>query len=139
MMGLSMDENVLDQIVAILISSNYDKISNCRLNGIHTNLTVDQWHAWAIRTSFADLVEITIEEIRSTNFETLLNDLRSELIGAIFSGVLQDVLNGATFVSRGTMLAYMLNAPVAKLTMRDNVDIGKDLADARTLERWSQC
>lgn len=45
------------------------------------------------------------------------------------------MVNRAATVSWSTMLADVLDAPVAKLTVGDNVDTIEDLCDARTLRR----
>jgi len=43
------------------------------------------------------------------------------------------MINSAATISWGTMLADVLNAPIAELTMSNNVDTGKDLLNARAL------
>jgi len=43
------------------------------------------------------------------------------------------MFDGTTFVRRSAVLANVLDAPVAKLTMRDNVNACEDLIDAWTL------
>lgn len=43
------------------------------------------------------------------------------------------MVDGTAAVGRRAMLADMLDAPVAELAMGDNVDVGKDLFNARTL------
>ena len=55
------------------------------------------------------------------------------MIRAIFRSETQDVFDGTTFVRRSAVLANVLDAPVAKLTMRDNVNACEDLIDAWTL------
>lgn len=43
------------------------------------------------------------------------------------------MVDSAATVGRSTVLANMLNAPIAKLTVGDNIDAIEDLGDARTL------
>lgn len=43
------------------------------------------------------------------------------------------MINGTAAVRRGTMLTDMLDAPVAKLTMGHNVDVGENLLNAGSL------
>lgn len=43
------------------------------------------------------------------------------------------MVDGAAAVSRGAMLADVLNAPVAELAMGDNVNVGEDLLNAGAL------
>lgn len=43
------------------------------------------------------------------------------------------MVNRTAAVSRSTMLADVLNAPIAELTMRDDVDAGEDFIDTRAL------
>jgi len=45
------------------------------------------------------------------------------------------MVDSATTVSWSAMLADMLNAPIAELTVSDNVDAIEDLGNARTLNR----
>jgi len=74
-----------------------------------------------------------IQELGASHLETLLDDLGSKLIGTVLSGEAENMLNSTTLVSRATVLADVLNAPITELTMRDNVDTGEDFVDARTL------
>jgi hypothetical protein len=96
-------------------------------------LTIDQWHAWTIRTAFADTLEVSVEEFITTDLETFLDDLGSILIHAVFCGEAEDVIDGTVAISRGAMLADMLNAPVPELTMSDDIDTSENFGDARTL------
>lgn len=47
------------------------------------------------------------------------------------------MINGAAAVGRGSMLADVLDAPVAELTVGDDIDASKDFVDARTLSHVS--
>lgn len=57
---ISVDEDVLDEVVAMLVTSN-----------------VDEWHARTIGTTFTDFFQIAVEEVSASNLQTLLNDLWS--------------------------------------------------------------
>ncbi len=116
LMVVGVHQDPLDEVVAVLIASN-----------------VNKWNAWTIRMSSGDDSEVAIQKLRTTNLEALLNNLGSKLINAVAVGVGQDVINNATLVWRRAMLAEMLNAPVAELTMSDKVDVGDDFLDSRTL------
>lgn len=74
-----------------------------------------------------------VQEFSASHLKTLLHDLGSKLIGTVLSGEAENMLDSTTFVSGATVLADVLNAPVAELTMRDNVNTGEDFVDARTL------
>lgn len=98
-----------------------------------TQLTVNQRHAGTIRASLADTIQIAIEEVGVTNFQALLDDLGSELIHAVFSGEADNVIDGASTVRRVAMLTDVLDAPVAKLAMSDDVDASQNFIDAWAL------
>jgi len=57
------------------------------------------------------------------------------LVHTVFGGVAKNMVDSATTVSWSAMLADMLNAPIAELTVSDNVDAIEDLGNARTLNR----
>jgi hypothetical protein len=109
-------QDVLDQVVAILIAGD-----------------VDERNTRAIGTTLADTIQVAVEKVWPTNLEALLNDLGRKLVGAVLASVANDVINGSAAVARSPMLADVLNAPVAELTVGDNVDVGKNLFDAGTL------
>lgn len=44
------------------------------------------------------------------------------------------MVNGAAAVRRGAVFANVLNAPIAELTMSDDVDVGEDFLNARALD-----
>jgi hypothetical protein len=43
------------------------------------------------------------------------------------------MVNGTAAIGRGTMLADVLNAPVAELAMSNDIDTSENFVDARTL------
>lgn len=83
--------------------------------------------------AFTDPVEVATQELNTTDLETFLDDLGGELIHAVLRGVTNDVVDCTTAVSWGTMFADVLNAPVAELTMSNNINAGKDFLNARAL------
>ena len=109
-------QDVLDEVVSVLVAGN-----------------VDQGDARAVNSALADAVEVAAKKLRTSNLETLLNDLGGELIHAVLGSKADDMVDGAAAVSRGAMLANVLNAPVAELAMSNDIDTSEDFVDARTL------
>lgn len=116
MLGIRVGQDVLDQVVAVLVAGD-----------------VDQRDARTVRTAFADAVQVAREELRSSDLEALLNDLGRELIHAVLGRVADDVVDGTAAIGGSAMLADVLDAPVAELTMGDDVDVCQDLLNAGTL------
>jgi hypothetical protein len=117
MLRASIIQNPLHQVIPILVASN-----------------VDQRNPGSIATAFANSVKITAQEIGSANLETLLYNLGSELIHAIFGHITYHMIDGSAPIRWSAMLADMLNAPVPKLTVCHNVDVGKDFFYSRALK-----
>jgi hypothetical protein len=78
--------------------------------------------------------EVTLEELNTTDLQTFLHNFGGKLIDAIAVRVGEDVVNDSALVWRGAMLAEMLNAPVSKLTVGDEINVGNDFLDGRALE-----
>ena len=116
MLGVGMGQDVLDQVVAILVAGN-----------------VNEWDPGTVRTALAHTVKVSTKEFSTTNLETLLNNLRGELIHAILRRIADHMVNSTAAVGRSTMFTDVLNAPVAELTMGNYVDVGENLFDAGTL------
>jgi hypothetical protein len=55
------------------------------------------------------------------------------LVHAVLGSIANDMFGGTAAISWGSMLTDMLNAPISKLAMGDNVDAGKNLLNARAL------
>lgn len=117
MLRVGVRENVLDEIIAVLITGD-----------------IDQWNARTVETTLTDTIKIAAEKIDTTNLEALLDDLGSKLIHAILRGVADDMINGSATISWGTMLADVLDAPVAKLAVSNNVNACQNFLNARALE-----
>ncbi len=55
------------------------------------------------------------------------------MIHGVFSGVTKNMINGAATISWQSMLANMLDAPIAELPVCDNVNACQNLVDTGTL------
>lgn len=84
--------------------------------------------------SSGDDSKIPLHEISATNLQTFLNNFGSILVNAVAVGIGKNVVDDTALVRRGTVLAQMLDTPVAKLAMRDEVNAGNDFLDSRTLK-----
>ena len=80
---MSVHQNPLNQVVAVLVSSD-----------------VDERDTRAIGASSSDNTKIAIQEIKSTNLQALLNNFRRELVDAVVVRVCEDVVDDTTFVRR---------------------------------------
>ena len=109
-------QNPLDQVITVLVAGNVDKRDSS-----------------PVAATLADSIEISAQKIPSANLETLLYHFGSELIGAVLRCVPDYMIDGSASVWRSSVFTDVLNAPVAKLTMGDNVDIGEDFFNAWTL------
>lgn len=113
---MSIHQDPLNQIVAILIASN-----------------VDERNTRSIWTLSSDDSQVAIQELESTNLETLLDNLGSKLINAVVVGIGQDVIDDTTLVRGRAVLAQVLDTPVTELTMSDEIDVRDDFFDGRAL------
>lgn len=115
-LGIGVGQDVLNEIIAILVAGN-----------------VNQRNARTVETTLADSVKVPAQELGASDLEAFLNDLGSELIHGVLRSVPDDMINGTAAVRRGAMFANMLDAPVSKLAVRHDVDVGEDFLDARAL------
>lgn len=111
-------QDVLDEVITILVACD-----------------IDQGYTRAVDTSLTHSVQVANEKFGPANLQALLHDLGGELIHRVLRRVADDVINRTAAVCRGAMLADVLDAPIAKLAMSHDVDVGKDLLDAGALER----
>jgi hypothetical protein len=109
-------QDPLDKVVAVLITGDINKRN-----------------ASPVTSTFADAIKISAEKICAANFQTLFDDFGGELIGAILSSISNDMINGPATIRRCPVLADVLDAPVAKLPVGYNIDIGQHLLNAWTL------
>ena len=116
MLWVGVGKDVLDEVVAILITGN-----------------IDQRNTRTINAALTDSIKISTKELRTTNLQAFLDYLRSKLIHRVLRSIANDVINRTAAVRRSSMLADMLDAPVAELAVCDNVDVGKNFLDARAL------
>jgi hypothetical protein len=119
MLRVGVSENVLNEIVAVLVTGD-----------------VDQRNARTIKTTLTDTIKVAAEEINTTNLKALLNDLRCKLVHAVLRCIADDVVNGSAAISWGTVLADVLNAPIAKLAMSNDINACQDFLDARALDLY---
>lgn len=115
-LSIGVGQDVLNEVIAILIAGN-----------------VNQWNTRTVETTLADSVKVAAEKLGASDLEAFLNDLGSELIHGVLRSVPNDMIDRTAAVRRGTMFANVLDAPVAKLAVRHDVDVGKDFLDARAL------
>lgn len=118
MLSRGVSQDPLNQVVAILVAGN-----------------VDQRDPRAIHAALTDSVKVAGQELGSSNLQALLNHLGGILVHAVFSRVANDVVDGSASIGRRAMLADVLNAPVSELSMSNDINVGKNLFDARALER----
>ena len=85
--------------------------------------TINQRYARAILAPFAYTLKVALQEIGATNLETLLDYFRSKLVHAILRGITKYMIDGAATVLRCTVLADVLNTPIAELAMGYDIDI----------------
>jgi hypothetical protein len=116
LMNVSIHQNPLNEIVAVLISSN-----------------IDQRNARTIRPRSSDDSKIAIQEVQSANLEALLNNLGGKLIDAVVIRVGQDVVNDATLVRGRAVLTEVLDTPVSELAVSDEINVGDYFLDSRAL------
>ena len=95
--------------------------------------TVDKGHSRAVRTTFTNPLQVSSQEVSTADFQALLDHLRSELINAVFGCIAQDMFDGPATISWRSMLANVLDAPIAELPVSDDVDVVKNFIDTRAL------
>lgn len=108
----------LNQVVAVLIRRD-----------------VNDGQAGPVIVSLGNLVQISLTKLAASNLEALFHNLRGKLVEAILHGIANNVVDSPSAIGWCTMLANVLNAPVAKLAMGDQVNISEDLFNARALHR----
>ena len=116
MLRVGMSQDVLDEVVAILITCN-----------------VDQWDARTIKAALTNTIKVAAEKLNTSNLEALLNDLGGELIHAVLRSITDDVVDSSAAIGWSTVLADVLNAPISELAMSNDVNAGKNLLNAGTL------
>ena len=115
-LGGSIVENPLHKVVAVLVASY-----------------INQRDSGTITAALADTVEVAAQKLGTPNLETFLHHLGGKLVSAVLGCITDDMVNGSAAIRRSTVLADVLDAPVPKLPMSNDVDVGKDLFDAGPL------
>lgn len=124
-------QDPLDEVVAVLVTGDVNKRD-----------------AGSITTTLANSVEVSAQEVSATDFEALLYHFGGKLVGAVLSRVANDMVDGSATIRRAAVLTDVLNAPVSKLAMCDDVDVGENLFNAGALfgsevsdvfEMWTTC
>jgi hypothetical protein len=88
-------------------------------------------------TALTNTFKIPIEEFVATNLQAFLDDLGCKLVHAVLDRVAKNVVDGTATISRSTVFADMLDAPVPELAMSNHVNACKNLINAWTLYRIS--
>lgn len=113
---ISLCQDPLDQVIAILVAGN-----------------IDQWNTGSVDPAFTNSIQVTAQKIPPSDLEAFLNYLGGVLIHTVLGSESNDMVDSSAAVCWGAMLADVLNAPIAKLAVGDDVNIGKDFLDARPL------
>lgn len=108
-------KNPLNEIVAVLIASN-----------------IDERNSWSLGMSCGNHIQIPIEKLNSANLEAFLDHLRGILVDAVAVSIDEDVVNDTSFVRWSTVLTEMLDAPVAKLSVSNEINVGNDFLNGRS-------
>jgi hypothetical protein len=109
-------QDPLNQVVAVLIPGN-----------------VDEWDARTIWMRSGNDAEVTFKELHATDLEALFDNFGSELIDTVAVGIAKDMVNDSALVWRGAVLAEMLNTPISKLPVGDEINVVDDFFDGRAL------
>lgn len=116
MLRRSVVKNPLNKVISVLVAGN-----------------VNQRNAGAVAASLANSIKISTEKLGTTNLEALLHNLGGKLVSAILCSISDDVVDGPAAVRGGSVFAYVLDAPVPKLAVSHNIDIGENFFDAGAL------
>jgi hypothetical protein len=116
MLRIGVSQDVLNEIIAILIAGN-----------------VNKWNAGTIKTTFAYTTQVATQKLDTSYFQALLYHFRCELVHAVLGCISNNMISCTTAISRSAMLTNVLDAPVSKLAVSDNVNAGKHLFNTRPL------
>ena len=119
MLRVGVRENVLDEVITVLVARD-----------------VNQGDARTIVTALTNSIEIATKEVNTTNLEALLNNLGSKLIHAVLRSKANDMINCSAAISWSTVLADVLNTPIAELTVSNNVDASENFFNTGTLSLY---
>lgn len=110
-------ENPLNKVVSVLVARN-----------------IDQRDASAVSSTFAHAVQVASKELAPSNLEAFLHHFGSELVGAVFGCVSDNMVDGSAAVRRTSVFADVLDAPISKLAVGNNVNVGEHFFNAWTLQ-----
>ena len=113
---IGVGEDILNQIVSILVAGD-----------------IDEWDTRTVVATLAHALKVATEELNAADLEAFLDHLGSELIHAVFRGITDDMINSTSAISRGAVLADVLNTPVTKLAMGDDIDASQNFLNAWAL------
>lgn len=116
MLRVRVSQNVLNKIVAILVAGN-----------------INEWNSRTVKTTFTDAIQVATQKLDTTYLQALLDHFGRKLIHAVFRSISNDMISGTTAISWSSMLADVLDAPISKLAVSDNVNAGKHLFNTGTL------
>ena len=77
--------------------------------------------------------EVAFKELDTANLQAFFDNLGSKLIDAVAVRITEDMVNHSPLVWRRAMLAEMLNAPIPKLSVRNEIYVVDDFFDGRAL------
>ncbi len=134
---VSVHEDPLDQVVAVLITGDYHALA--RSSGYLVDaLTVDEGDARTLRMSSRHNTQVTVHELGTTDLEALLHNLGSKLVDAVAVSVGENVVDDTALVRRRTMFAQVLDTPVSELAMSNQIDACNDFFNGRALIKRSK-
>ena len=115
-MRAGVSKNPLNQVVSVLVAGN-----------------VYERKTGTAHAVIAHSIEISTKKFRASDLQAFLNYLGGILIHAVLCRVSDDMINCSTSIGRSAVLANVLDTPVTKLAMSNDVDVGKDFLDAGAL------
>lgn len=77
--------------------------------------------------------EVAFKELNTTDLEAFFDNFGSELIDTVAVGIAKDMVNDSALVWGGAVLAEMLNAPISKLPVGNEINVVDDFFDGRAL------
>lgn len=96
-------------------------------------LTINQGHPGPVSSTRANSREIAIQEFWASYLQAFLDDFGGKLIHTVIYCPMEDMLGGATLVMGSTVLADVLDTPVAKLTVSEYIDLRYNFFDCWSL------
>jgi hypothetical protein len=98
------------------------------------NHTVDNGETRTLWVRLANATKVSLKKSWFTNLEALLDCLGGVLIHGVFGSTKYDEIDGALTILRSAVFTDVLDTPVSKLTMNDDVNAVENLVNAWALE-----